>query len=174
MMDANVNKRYYPPIKDKKQKQNKKRSKYAVNYNYVNYEKKNNMTKPLTPSFIHRIDKIENERSMIQLGRHNESKQRQHGFKHEENNIPAKSLTITELFETTTDVAMNAHKAKTTLRAEILKTVDTALMALFTICDEEHRGAVKKNVLVKRLYCSAACKLVRQSKPLRQIVCITT
>ena len=155
---------YYSPIKKKKRK-NKYNNKNVLNQHYIakHYNKNQGKrlpprtTKPITPSFLHRMDKIANERSMI----HNTAGDEKEKAKKPRNDsrTTTTAVTIKEIFNAS-DVAINNHtnsskdemKKKSMLRSEILKTVDSALMALFTICDEEHRGAVNKNVLVKRLY----------------------
>ena len=111
-MDADVNRIYHSPIKNNKnRKQNKQRSKYAVNNTYTNYDKTMNVTKPITPSFIHRINKIETERSMIQFDRQIETGRRQHdGFNHIENKIPAISLTDYRLLSGALEFSMKALK----------------------------------------------------------------
>lgn len=124
---------------------------------------------------MHRIQRIDEERS----------KPTEESFANDtyktsnlsNNAAYSKSITINELFDVP-DVTIHrkSHSTKfgleknAALRSQILKSIDSALMALFSICDVENRGTVEKRLLVKRLYCSAACKLARQSKPLRHMI----
>ena len=151
----------------------RRQKKYLVNS--FSSDRIHKTTKPLTPSFVHRIQRIEEERSK-------ETGETSADDTYNISKVPndpaySKSITINELFDVP-DVTLyrKSHSTKfgleknAALRSQILKSIDSAVMALFSICDIENRGTVDKNLLVKRLYCSAACKLVRQSKPLRHMI----
>jgi len=97
-------------------------------------------TKPLTPSFVGRIQATEAKRSK---------------------DIP--KVNLHSKFEVSAAPHSRTH-------SKVLKDTQSAIMAVFAMCDTQHTGSVEKELFCKQLYNPKICKLVRDSKSLRCLI----
>ena len=160
-------------IKNRKKK-SKKRKKVIQN------------TRPITPSFVHRISQFEVQRSKGSNGHFKHPSLSANIVMGHANSLdpvystakgtPVKdnitNFSVKEAFETPKDNCINTfeRKQKTMIRSEVLKSTESAIMAIFAICDEDHSGAVHKRSLCQSLYNSACCALVRECRPLKPLI----
>lgn len=113
-------------------------------------------TKPLTPSFVDRVTFIEAKRSQASQIFSEQSKP----------TMP--NALVLEKRDRADKVKRIAEHSK--VRSNIMKDIDSAIMAVFAMCDSENAGCVDKTIFCKQLYSPDVCKLVRDMKSLRLMI----
>ena len=97
-------------------------------------------TKPLTPSFVGRVQVTETKRSK---------------------DIP--KVNMHSKFGVSASPYSRTH-------SKVVNDIQSAIMVVFAMCDTQHTGSVEKELFCKQLYNPEVCKLVRDSKSLRCLI----